>query len=47
LRTSPPSRPINAVLPEGYRSPAAAAMLAVLLEVSEEWVATRPQLTRA
>jgi hypothetical protein len=32
-----------AVLPAGYRSPAASAMVAVLSEVGEEWVAqTRP-----
>ena len=39
LRPAPPSRPILAVLPAGYRSPAALAMLAVLGEVGEEWVA--------
>jgi DNA-binding transcriptional LysR family regulator len=42
LDPTPPPRPISAVLPEGYRSPAAAAMLAVLREVSEEWVAEQP-----
>ena len=39
LDPAPPSRPILAVLPAGYRSPAASAMLAVLDEVGEEWVA--------
>ncbi len=39
LRPAPPPRPIGAVLPVGYRSPAASAMLAVLGEVGEEWVA--------
>ena len=39
LRPAPPPRPIGAVLPAGYRSPAASAMLAVLGEVGEEWVA--------
>jgi DNA-binding transcriptional LysR family regulator len=39
LRPAPPSRPILAVLPAGYRSPAASAMVAVLDEVGEEWVA--------
>jgi DNA-binding transcriptional LysR family regulator len=38
LDPAPPARPIGAVLPAGYRSPAAAAMLAVLQEVGEEWV---------
>jgi len=39
LHPAPPSRPILAVLPAGYRSPAASAMVAVLAEVGEEWVA--------
>ncbi len=39
LDPAPPPRPILAVLPVGYRSPAASAMLAVLREVGEEWVA--------
>ena len=39
LHPAPPSRPILAVLPAGYRSPAASAMVAVLDEVGEEWVA--------
>ncbi|HET9103400.1 MAG TPA: LysR substrate-binding domain-containing protein [Solirubrobacteraceae bacterium] len=38
LEPPPPPRPISAVLPARYRSPAAAAMLAVLHEVGEEWV---------
>ncbi len=38
LHPAPPSRPISAVLPAGYRSPAASAMVAVLHEVGEEWV---------
>lgn len=38
LTPAPPSRPIAAILPGRYRSPAAAAMLAVLHEVGEEWV---------
>jgi DNA-binding transcriptional LysR family regulator len=42
-----PSRPILAALPAGYRSPAAGAMLAVLRELSEEWVAQRPALAAA
>ena len=40
-------RPIFAALPVGYRSPAVAAMLTVLREVSEHWVAQRPALTLA
>ncbi|MGI9184427.1 MAG: LysR family transcriptional regulator [Solirubrobacteraceae bacterium] len=43
LEPAPPSRPIGAVLPTGYRSPAATAMLAVLQEVGSEWVAGRGQ----
>jgi DNA-binding transcriptional LysR family regulator len=39
LDPPPPSRPILAVLPVGYRSPAASAMLAVLREVGDEWAA--------
>jgi DNA-binding transcriptional LysR family regulator len=45
LDPSPPPRPIMAVLPAGYRSPAASAMLDVLGEVSEKWVAERPVLS--
>ncbi|MGI8413820.1 MAG: LysR family transcriptional regulator [Solirubrobacteraceae bacterium] len=47
LHPAPPPRPILAVLPDGYRSPAAAAMLAVLQEVSKDWVAQRTDLTSA
>jgi DNA-binding transcriptional LysR family regulator len=46
LDPPPPARPIGAVLPIGYRSPAASAMLAVLVEVSDEWVRERPPLRR-
>ena len=41
LEPAPPARPIGAVLPSGFRSPAATAMVAVLQEVGEEWVADR------
>jgi DNA-binding transcriptional LysR family regulator len=41
LKPAPPPRPILVALPAGYRSPAAAAMLAILREVSDEWVAGR------
>jgi DNA-binding transcriptional LysR family regulator len=41
LDPPPPARPILAALPGGYRSPAAAAMLTVLHEISETWTATR------
>jgi DNA-binding transcriptional LysR family regulator len=37
LRPAPPPRPILAAVPAGYRSPAAAAMLAVLHEVAATW----------
>jgi DNA-binding transcriptional LysR family regulator len=47
LNPSPPPRPILAALPAGYRSPAAAAMLTVLREVSDVWVAERPMLVGA
>ncbi len=47
LHPAPPPRPIAAVLPAGYRSPPAAAMLAILREVSTEWVAARPVLAAA
>jgi DNA-binding transcriptional LysR family regulator len=36
-----PPRPISAIVPAGYRSPATSALLDVLLEVSSEWVADR------
>ncbi|MBV9194604.1 MAG: LysR family transcriptional regulator [Solirubrobacterales bacterium] len=42
LEPAPPARPILAMLPAGYRSPAAAAMLDILHEVSTSWVAARP-----
>jgi DNA-binding transcriptional LysR family regulator len=45
LVPAPPARPIGAIVPAGFRSPAASAMLAVLCEVSEEWVRDRPTLT--
>jgi DNA-binding transcriptional LysR family regulator len=41
LSPPPPPRPIGAVLPSGYRSPAAEAMLGVLREVSADWVRGR------
>jgi DNA-binding transcriptional LysR family regulator len=41
LDPSPPPRPIGAVLPAGYRSLAAEAMLGVLREISAEWVRGR------
>jgi DNA-binding transcriptional LysR family regulator len=40
-----PPRPILAALASGYRSPAVSAMLAVLKELSDEWVAARPPLS--
>jgi DNA-binding transcriptional LysR family regulator len=43
----PPSRSIIAAFPPGYRSPAAAAMLSVLSEVGEAWLADRPEPTVA
>jgi hypothetical protein len=36
-----------AVVPAGYRSPAMEAMLGVLREVSDEWVAGQPTFTDA
>jgi DNA-binding transcriptional LysR family regulator len=44
LDPAPPPRPILAALPAGYRSPAAAAMLTVLHEVCDAWIAERPEL---
>jgi DNA-binding transcriptional LysR family regulator len=44
LRPAPPPRPINAAVPADYRTAAADAMLAVLLEVAEEWVDARTPL---
>jgi DNA-binding transcriptional LysR family regulator len=46
LEPAAPTRPIRAAVPAGYRSPAAAAMVAVLLEISEEWVAEQPDFRR-
>jgi hypothetical protein len=42
-----PPRPILAALPCGYRSAAAVAMLEVLREVSDRWVAGRLVLAGA
>ncbi len=47
LNPPPPDRPIMAALSAGYRSPAAAAMLTILREISDEWVAERPALAHA
>jgi DNA-binding transcriptional LysR family regulator len=47
LDPAPPARPIQAMLPAGYRSPAAGAMLEVLREVSEAWVADQRVLAAA
>ena len=44
LDPPPPARPILVVLPSGYRSPAAAAMLGILSEIGDAWVAERPSL---
>src|SRR5450755_340251 len=44
LEPAPPCRPVSAALPTGYRSPAAAAMLAVLLEVCDAWATERPNV---
>jgi DNA-binding transcriptional LysR family regulator len=44
LDPPPPPRPISVILPAGYRSPAAGAMLDVLTEVAEAWVRDRPAL---
>lgn len=41
LDPAPPPRPIMVAMPAGYRAPAAVAMLTVLREVAEEWVAER------
>ncbi|MGH2891313.1 MAG: LysR family transcriptional regulator [Solirubrobacteraceae bacterium] len=45
LEPPPPPRPISALVPAGYRSPAAAVMLDVLVEVSAEWVSSRPKVS--
>jgi DNA-binding transcriptional LysR family regulator len=47
LQPPPPSRPIMAALPAGYRSPAADAMLSVLQDVAEDWVSSRRVLAAA
>lgn len=47
LASEAPSRPILVAMPVGYRSPAVAAMLTVLREVGERWVAQRPALALA
>src|SRR5207302_9487162 len=39
LDPSPPARPIMALVPVGYRSPAVEAILGVLHEISAEWIA--------
>ena len=44
LDPAPPPRPISVILPAGYRSPAAGAMVEVLEEVAEAWVRDRPAL---
>ena len=44
LDPAAPSRPIAVALPDGYRSPPVTAMLSVLREVSEAWVAERPAI---
>jgi DNA-binding transcriptional LysR family regulator len=41
LTPSLPARPVAVALPAGYRSPAVAAMLEILVELSPEWVAGR------
>lgn len=44
LEPAPPPRPISVILPAGYRSPAAEAMLEVLHEIAQAWVSDRPAL---
>lgn len=44
LDPPPPPRPISAAVPADYCSPAAAAMLEILREVSVGWLADRPAL---
>jgi DNA-binding transcriptional LysR family regulator len=39
LEPAAPSRPIQVVLPAGYRSPAARAMVEILQEISAAWIA--------
>jgi DNA-binding transcriptional LysR family regulator len=47
LDPPPPPRPIGVVLPAGYRSPAAEAMLGILRQISAEWVRGRLRFPRA
>src|SRR5437764_7900982 len=47
LEPPPPSRPILAAVPADYRSPAAAAMLEILEEVSASWMSERAALAVA
>jgi DNA-binding transcriptional LysR family regulator len=47
LDPPPPPRPIGVVLPAGYRSPAAEAMLGILREIGAEWVRGRLSFTPA
>jgi DNA-binding transcriptional LysR family regulator len=47
LHPAPPARQIGVALPRAYRSPAANEMLAVLQEVSAEWVAEMVRPARA
>jgi DNA-binding transcriptional LysR family regulator len=47
LDPPPPPRLIRAAIPTGYRSPATTAMLSVLREISDAWVAERPALATA
>ena len=47
LDPAPPPRPISAAVPADYCSPPATAMLEVLCEVSESWVAERSELAAA
>ena len=42
LEPAPPPRPINAAMPTDYRTAAASAMIEVLHEVADQWVAARP-----
>jgi hypothetical protein len=44
LEPSPPPRPINVAMPTDYRTAAASAMIDVLHEVADDWVAARPPL---
>ena len=47
LDPPPPARPISAAVPVDYCSPPATAMLEVLREVSDSWVAERSELAAA